>query len=136
MIYIKALLLIALLFLAITFGIQNSESVVLRYYFDLASVPVPLYLVIYLAIILGVLSGLAIDVYSRVNLKGKLKKLEKTNASLQEDLDKLKVEAGKEPSEESEITPAESEIRLTQPLPASSQAQPDETGSETESEPA
>ncbi len=135
MIYIKALLLIALLFLAITFGIQNSESVVLRYYFNLASIPVPLYLVLYLAIILGVVAGLAIDVYSRVTVKGKLKKLEKTNASLREDLEKMKGEPGGEVPEESEITPAAPEIRQTQSLASSSSAPPDEIGGETESEP-
>lgn len=125
MIYIKALLLIALLFLAITFGIQNSQSVTLRYYFGLASIPLPLYLVIYVAIILGILAGLAIDVYSRITLKGRLRKLEKTNASLREDLEKMETETGKKVTKEPETRVVEPEIRQTQALPSSSGPQPE-----------
>ncbi|NIO03079.1 MAG: DUF1049 domain-containing protein, partial [Proteobacteria bacterium] len=83
--YVKALLLIALLFLAITFGTQNSESLILRYYFGIASIPLPLYLIIYLAIILGILGGMAVDVYTRVSLKRKVKELGKANTSLREE---------------------------------------------------
>jgi len=132
MIYVKALLLIALLFLAITFGTQNSESVVLRYYFNLASIPVPLYLVIYLAIILGVVAGLAVDLYSRVTLKKRLRKLEKTNATLQEELETLKAEAGKHGVEEPET--AEPQARQTQVVPTSAQTEfEDDRGTDAES---
>lgn len=98
--YIKALLLIILLFLAITFGTQNSESVTLRYYFGLASTPVPLYLVVYAAIILGVIAGMAIGVYSRMTLKRGVRELAKDNASLQEEMEKIKVETGEGVEEE------------------------------------
>jgi uncharacterized integral membrane protein len=133
MIYIKALLLVALLFLAITFGIQNSESVVLRYYFDLTSIPLPLYLVLYLAIILGVIAGLIVDVQSRITLRRKLKKLEKTNASLGEELNRLKEEADKKPAEEAEPPKPEAEIAPTW-TQASSSESPDEAETELESE--
>ena len=89
-IYIKALLIIILLFAAITFGTQNAEFVQLRYYFGLTSVPVPLYLVLYVAIIVGMIAGMAIGVSTRSNLKRKSRKLEKANASLQEELDKIR----------------------------------------------
>lgn len=121
-IYIKALLLIALLFLAITFGTQNSESVTLRYYFGLAATPVPLYLVIYISIILGMIAGMAIDIYSRVTLKRRVKKLEKANASLRDELDKIKSETGEGVKEKLEISPAEPGVAQTQPLPSSSSA--------------
>jgi len=97
-IYIKALLLIILLFAAITFGTQNAESVQLRYYFGLASVPVPLYLVLYVAIIVGMIAGMAIGVSTRSNLKRKAKKLERANASLREELDKIKEVSEEEPT--------------------------------------
>jgi uncharacterized integral membrane protein len=95
-IYAKALLLIILLFAAITFGTQNAEFVKLRYYFGLTSMPVPLYLVLYVAIILGMIAGMAIGITTRLNLKRKAKTLARANASLQEELDKIKTESGEE----------------------------------------
>jgi len=133
MIYLKALLLIAVLFLAITFGIENSGSVTLRYYFRLASIPVPLYLVIYVAIILGIVAGLAIDVYSRLALRGRLKKLEKTNASLREDLEKMEAETAKRVTEESETRPTEPGTKQTRVLPSPPPKPENETEPETES---
>jgi uncharacterized integral membrane protein len=133
MTYIKAVLLIALLFAAITFGIQNAESVTLRYYFGLASVPVPLYLVIYGSIILGILAGMAIDIYSRVTLRRRLKNLEKAKASLQDELAKIKRETGVETRERPESVAAEHRVTTTQPLPAPS-AVPSENEKETETE--
>ena len=109
-IYVKALLLIFLLFLAVTFGTQNSEPVVLRYYFGLTSIPLPLYLVIYAAIILGIIAGMAMSLYYRVTLKRGLKKLEKANASLREELDKTRSESKEAVEGESEITPDEPEV--------------------------
>lgn len=122
---IKALLLIALLFLAITFGTQNAESVSLRYYFGVASIPVPLYLVIYLALILGIIAGMAIDVYSRVTLKRRVKELGKTNNSLRAELAELKGETEEGVIEKPETLPAQPEVRQTQVLP-SSPAEPED----------
>lgn len=124
-IYIKALLLVALLFLAITFGTQNAESVTLRYHFGLTSAPAPLYLVIYIAIILGIIAGMAIDAYSLIALKRKVKKLEKANASLREELEKTKGETGEGVREEPKTGPTEPEVAQTQPLPSSASVEPE-----------
>ena len=135
-IYIKAILLIAVLFLAITFGIQNSESVTLRYYFRLASIPLPLYLVIYASLIVGIIAGMAIDIYTRISLKGRLRKLERANASLREDLNKLTGETGEVVKETSEASPVEAGMRQTKALPSSQPVRPEnETKAETESTP-
>jgi uncharacterized integral membrane protein len=132
-IYIKALLLIALLFLAITFGTQNSESVTLRYYFGLLSAPVPLYLVLYVAIILGILAGMAIGVSRRADLKKKVKKLEKANASLSDELEKMKAETPKTEEPETEAALAGPEIDKTEAF-VSQTIEPGGEG-ETETEP-
>lgn len=116
--YIKALLLIALLFLAITFGTQNSDLVTLRYYFGLLSIPIPLYLVIYVAIILGIIAGMVIGISTRASLKGKLKKLEKANASLREELDKMESQVEKEVEAQPEGGPTEAGIDKTKTLPS------------------
>ncbi len=130
--YVKALLLIALLFLAITFGTQNSESLILRYYFGIASIPLPLYLIIYLAIILGILGGMAVDVYTRVSLKRKVKELGKANTSLREELDQLKGEVGEETKEKPEMVPAQTGAQQTQVLPSSSSDPEDEEKAESD----
>ncbi len=130
--YIKALLLIALLFLAITFGTQNSESVILRYYFGVASIPLPLYLIIYLAIILGIVGGMAVDVYARLGLRRKVKQLGKANTSLREELDQLKGEVGEETKEKPEMVPAQTGPQQTQVLPPSSSEPEDEEKTESD----
>ena len=84
--------MVAVLFLAITFGRQNSDSVTLRYYFVLAPFPAPLYLIVYTAIILGMIVGMVMSVYSRVTLKRRVKKLERANASLREEMGKIEGE--------------------------------------------
>jgi uncharacterized integral membrane protein len=112
--YIKALVLIILLFAAITFGTQNSDPVSLRYYFGLASTPVPLYLVIYVGIIVGIIAGMVMGITTRATLRSRAKKLEKSNALLREELEKWEAEAKK-------VAPSgatEPEIGTTQALPS------------------
>ncbi len=98
--FVKALLLIALFFVTITFATHNLEPVTLRYYRNIVSPPTPLYLVIYLAIILGLLAGMAIDVSSRVSLRRRVNKLEKSNALLQEELEKIESKRAEERKKE------------------------------------
>ena len=98
--FVKALLLIALFFVTITCATHNLEPVTLRYYRNIVSPPTPLYLVIYLAIILGLLAGMAIDVSSRVSLRRRVNKLEKSNALLREELEKIESERAEESKRE------------------------------------
>lgn len=126
-IYVKAFLLIVLLFAAITFGTQNAEFVTLRYYFGLASTPLPLYLVLYVAIILGMIAGMAIGITTRSNLKRKAKTLERANASLQEELDKIKTESGEE-------KPTGPEMALAAPETPQTRIIPSAGGGETETQ--
>jgi len=126
-IYVKALLLIILLFVAITFGTQNATFVNLHYYFGLTSTPVPLYLVLYVAIILGMIAGMAIGITTRLNLKKKAKTLAKANASLQEELDKIK-------SESDEEKPPGLETALAAPEAPQTRMMPSARGGDTENQ--
>jgi len=112
--YIKVLALIALLFSAITFGTQNSESVPLRYYFGIATAPLPLYLIIYFAIILGMIAGMAFGIYSRVAMKAKVRRLEGANTSLRGELQKMRGESGEGLEEKPVVDSAESQIAQTE----------------------
>ncbi|HWP59071.1 MAG TPA: LapA family protein [Candidatus Acidoferrales bacterium] len=63
---VKAIFLTLLFILGITFAVENTEPVVLRYYFGLESVPIPVFLLVLFSILVGVLMtglGFLIDVW-------------------------------------------------------------------------
>ena len=91
--YFKAILLLIVLVALVTFGINNLEEIRLHYYFDLNSMPLPLYGVVYGAIIIGIFIGMFVGINSRLSLRKKIRGLEKENRQLQE-------KAGPEETEE------------------------------------
>ncbi len=95
--YFKALLLLIVLVVLVTFGIQNNETMTLHYYFQLSSMPVPVYAVVYGSLIVGVFIGMIVGINARFTQRKKIKQLQKENRSLREKIP--------EPAEEK--TPAE-----------------------------
>ncbi len=86
---IKAIFLTLLFIFGITFAVENTEPVVLRYYFDLESVPIPVFLLVMFSILLGVLVtglGFLADVWS---LKKELRDRERQIRSLREEAGSL-----------------------------------------------
>ena len=82
---IKVIFLTLLFIFGITFAVENTEPVVLRYYFDLESVPIPLFLLVMFSILFGVLLtglGFLADVWS---LKKALRDRERQIRSLREE---------------------------------------------------
>ena len=81
---IKVIFLTLLFIFGITFAVENTEPVVLRYYFDLESVPIPVFLLVMFSILFGVLLtglGFLADVWS---LKKALRDRERQIHSLRE----------------------------------------------------
>lgn len=80
----------ALLFLlAITFSLKNNEMVALKYYFQLESLDLPLYLLVFFSVIFGIFIGGMEGVVERIKsgtvirkLKKEMKKMEKELTSL------------------------------------------------------
>lgn len=95
--YFKALLLLIVLVVLVTFGIQNNETMTLHYYFQLSSMPVPVYAVVYGSLIVGVFIGMIVGINARFTQRKKIKQLQKENRGLREKIP--------EPAEEK--TPAE-----------------------------
>jgi uncharacterized integral membrane protein len=63
---IKAIFLTLLFIFGITFAVENTEPVVLRYYFGLESVPIPVFLLVLFSILVGILMtglGFLVDVW-------------------------------------------------------------------------
>ena len=81
--YVKAILLLIVLVGLVTFGINNLEPIRLHYYFNLSSMPLPLYGVVYGAIILGIFIGMLVGINSRFGQRKKIKELKRENRELQ-----------------------------------------------------
>ena len=82
--YIKAILLIVILLLLFTFGVKNSQSVQLSYYFNLFDLSLPIYAVIYIVLLIGVIIGMLIGFHSRIRLRRTVKTLEKDIVELKD----------------------------------------------------
>ena len=80
--YIKALLLLIVLVVLVTFGIKNNETMILHSYFQWSSPPIPVYAVVYGSLILGILIGEIVGISARFSQRKKLKVLQKENRGL------------------------------------------------------
>jgi len=85
--YVKAVILIIILLLFITFGVKNSQPVRLSYYFNILNTDLPLYGVVYVSMVIGILIGLAVGLRNRFMLKRELKDLDKEYRDLREGID-------------------------------------------------
>jgi uncharacterized integral membrane protein len=82
--YFKALLLLIVLVVLVTFGIKNNETMTLHYYFQLSSMPVPVYAVVYGSLIVGAFIGMIVGISGRFSQRKKIKQLQKENRSLRD----------------------------------------------------
>ena len=83
---LKAIFFTLLFILGITLAMENASWVVLRYYFGLESPPVPLFLIVLFAILLGVcLAGVGFFLDER-SLKQSLRDQEQKIAQLETEL--------------------------------------------------
>jgi uncharacterized integral membrane protein len=86
MVYVKWIILIIVLLFFITFGVKNSAPVYLNYYFNLQYIELPLYGLVYIAILLGIFIGMIVGIFDRLNLRKTVKRLEKEKKELHENL--------------------------------------------------
>ena len=82
--YIKALLLLIVLVVLVTFGIKNNETMVLHFYFQYKSIPIPVYAVVYGSLIIGVLIGMIVGINARFTQRKKIRQLQKENRNLKD----------------------------------------------------
>ena len=82
--YIKALLLLIVLVVLVTFGIKNNETMVLHFYFQYESIPIPVYAVVYGSLIIGVLIGMIVGINARFTQRKKIRQLQKENRNLKD----------------------------------------------------
>ena len=78
----KTVVLVLVLLLLVTFAVKNSQPVQLAYYFQMQTDGIPLYLLVYLCILLGVLVGLGAGYPQRNRLRKRVKALERETGAL------------------------------------------------------
>ncbi len=94
--YVKAILLLIVLVVLVTFGINNLEPIRLHYYFGLSSMPLPLYGAVYGAMLIGIFIGMLVGINSRFTQRKNIKTLQRENRE-------LKSKVGEEAPEEKAI---------------------------------
>ena len=75
-------MVIILLFL-VTFGVKNSQPIQI-YYLDFQTGAFPLYGLVYLCIVIGIVIGMIVGIYDRIDLRRRVKRLQRENRELKE----------------------------------------------------
>jgi len=88
--FIKTLIVAVLFILAITFALENQQMIALSYYDVIPPFSVPVFLLVFFSVLLGILIAGFGDIYVRFSLKNKVRKYEKTIKKLQAERDALK----------------------------------------------
>jgi uncharacterized integral membrane protein len=81
--YAKLIILFFVFILAVSFASENTQSVTLRYYFNLETSPFPMYLLMFIPLFIGIVVGSLVGLGSRLRLKNNVKKLKKSNRELE-----------------------------------------------------
>ena len=110
--YVKTILILIVLVVLVTFGIKNNETMILRFYFSLQSMPIPVYAVVYGSLLVGIFIGMVVGISARFTQRKKIKQLQKENRTLK---DKVTEPADEEPAaEKKEVVETEASMDETQ----------------------
>lgn len=91
--YVKWIIIIIILLFFITFGVKNSQIVYLNYYFNIQGVELPIYGLVFISILLGIIAGMVIGIADRLMLKRKVKDREREIRELRERLSRQEAES-------------------------------------------
>jgi uncharacterized integral membrane protein len=83
---IKTIFFTLLFILGITFAMQNDEGIVLKYYFELQTPEVPIFLLVLFAVLFGVLLAGVGYVFDQWSLKRTVREKDREIASLEKEL--------------------------------------------------
>ena len=81
--YIKGTVLVFVLLFLTTFGIKNSQTVEVKYYFDSLNFNIPLYGLAYSCLLLGFLLGIATGIVKRFQQSRRVSELHRENKALE-----------------------------------------------------
>jgi uncharacterized integral membrane protein len=75
--YLKGIVALIIILFLITFGVKNSQPVRVDYYFDFLDIQIPLYGLIFLSMVVGILIGMLVGLQSRLRLKRDVRTLKR-----------------------------------------------------------
>jgi len=77
MTFLRSILIALLFLLAITFSLQNNEIVAIKYYFVGQPLQIPLYLLVFISVMFGILVGGVEGLIEKMRSAGKIRRLKK-----------------------------------------------------------
>ena len=86
--YVKLVVLVFVIILAVSFAKNNTQPVTIAYYFGWETPPFDMYLLIFIPFFVGIVVGTVVGFGSRLNLKTTIRRLHKSHRELQEKLKK------------------------------------------------
>jgi len=87
---IKTLIIAVFFIVAITFALQNQQAVTLNYYGVIPPFDVPVFLLVFFSVLLGILIAGFGDIYVRYSLRIRARRCEKQLKACQKELEELK----------------------------------------------
>ena len=121
------LFLSIVLFVLLTFGFKNYEMMIEHFYFQLSSIPIPVYVVVYGSLIVGVFIGMIVGISTLFAQRKKLNALQKENRD-------LKAKVAEAPEEKSVVESAVEEKEAPQEETAEVKYEPEAKKEEEEEE--
>jgi putative membrane protein len=87
--YFKLISYVFVFILAVSFAAENTQSVSLRYYFNLETPSFPMYLLMFIPLFIGIVVGSLVGLGARLRLKNIVKQLTKSHKELEENLKRV-----------------------------------------------
>lgn len=84
--YVKLVIFVFVFIVAVSFASQNTQSVTLRYYFNMETPAFPMYLLMFIPFFIGTVVGSLVGFGARLRQKTTIGKLRKSNTELEEKL--------------------------------------------------
>jgi uncharacterized membrane protein YciS (DUF1049 family) len=84
--YAKLIVFVFVFILAVSFASENTQSLTLRYYFNLETPPFPMYLLMFIPLFIGIVAGSLVGFGVRLRLKTTIKQLTKSKKQLEDRL--------------------------------------------------
>ncbi|MGB9699108.1 MAG: LapA family protein [Thermodesulfobacteriota bacterium] len=75
--FLKGIIFLCLLALAIGFALFNDEPVSLRYYFGWESIPLPLFLWAFVALMIGLIVSGSYALITKISLRGQIRQMKR-----------------------------------------------------------
>jgi uncharacterized membrane protein YciS (DUF1049 family) len=81
--YVKLVIFVFVFILAVSFASENTQSVALRYYFNLETPSFPMYLLMFIPLFIGIVVGSLVGLGSHLRQKTTITQLTKSNKELE-----------------------------------------------------